>query len=202
MIVDLGLQISDFKKCEASPTMSEAIGGGDPQESLRSSWGLNGSSMNDPAYLQILRVEPDNDVAREAYWNWLEETDDHRAPYVRLMRQRTWVEKELKEIDLRLHVLTPSVSEAWLDIAFPLRVRSSMVGRCWVRPLPDAAPYVRAGSHVKPDTVVCMIEVLKTFHEVTAGFQGVVTEIAVANGDPVEYNQVLFRISRPSLDFW
>ena len=50
--------------------------------------------------------------------------------------------------------------------------------------------------------MVCLIEAMSLFNEITAGFHGVVSEVAVANGAPVEYNQVLFRVSRPSLDFW
>jgi uncharacterized protein (TIGR02996 family) len=156
--------------------------------------------MDDQSFLRILRAEPDNDEVRLAYWSWLEESADDRATYVRLMRQRLRLLEELEETDslLRAH----QIDGAWIDIAFPIRVRSPIVGRCYTKQLPDAAPFVEVGSRVTPDTVVCLIEAMKLFHEITAGHHGVVSEVAVANGAPVDFNQVLFRVSRPSLDFW
>jgi uncharacterized protein (TIGR02996 family) len=158
--------------------------------------------MDDQTLLQILRGEPDNDEVRLAYWNWLEETGDDRAPYVRLMRKRLRLLEELKETDVLLRAHQPRIDDAWIDMAFPMRIRSPMVGRCYIKPLPDAPPFVEVGGQVTSDTVVCLIEAMSLFNEVTAGFYGVVSEVAVANGVPVEYNQVLFRVSRPSLDFW
>jgi uncharacterized protein (TIGR02996 family) len=158
--------------------------------------------MDDESFLRILRAEPDNDEVRLAYWNWLEEIADDRAPYVRLMRQRLRLMEELEETDSRLRAHQPRIDDAWIDMAFPMRVRSPTVGRCYIKPLPDAAPFVEVGSRVTPDTVVCLIEAMSILSEVTARFHGVVSEVAVANGAPVENNQVLFRVSRPSLDFW
>jgi len=158
--------------------------------------------MDDEAFLQILRAEPDNDEVRFAYWNWLEETGDGRTPYVRLMRQRLRLLEELEETDALIRGHQPRIDDAWIDMAFPMRVRSPMVGRCYLRPSPDASPFVEVGSQVTPDTVVCLIETMKVFNEITAGFQGVVTEVVAVNGTAVEYNQVLFRVARPSLDFW
>ena len=110
--------------------------------------------------------------------------------------------EELKAIETLLLRANQSRTDNWMDIAFPMRVRSPTVGRCFIKPLPDAAPFVEVGSRVTPDTVVCLIEVMSLFNEITAGYHGVVSEVAVANGAPVEYNQVLVRVSRPSLDFW
>jgi uncharacterized protein (TIGR02996 family) len=158
--------------------------------------------MDDQSFLRILRVEPDNDDVRLAYWNWLEETADDRAPFVRLMRQRLRLLEELDETDTRLRAHQPQIDDAWIDIAFPMRVRSPMAGRCYTKPLPEGAPFVALGSNVTPDTVVCLIETMDLFNEIRAGFQGVVLEIVVENGTPVKYNQVLFRINRPFMDFW
>ena len=157
--------------------------------------------MDEQAFLRILRAEPDNDEVRLAYWKWLEEIGDARAPYVRLMRQRLRLLEELEQTDALLWANEPR-DDAWIDTTFPMRVRSSMEGRCYIKPLPDAAPFVEVGSQVTPETVVCLIETMSLYNEITAGFHGVVSEVAVANGAPVEYNQVLFRVSRPSLAFW
>ncbi|MBY0521831.1 MAG: hypothetical protein K2R98_00440 [Gemmataceae bacterium] len=73
-----------------------------------------------------------------------------------------------------------------------------------MNPVPNAAPFATAGEYVAPETVVCLIESMSIFNEITAGVHGVVTEVLVSNGDPVEFNQVLFRVSRPPdpLDLW
>ena len=55
-------------------------------------------------------------------------------------------------------------------------------------------PFVSVGSRVKTDTVVCVIEAMKIFNEITAGCTGVIAEILVENGQAVEYDQVLFRV--------
>ncbi len=50
------------------------------------------------------------------------------------------------------------------------------------------------GTHVKPDTVVCIIEVMKLLNSVTAGVSGVVTHVLVENGHRVEYGQTLVAV--------
>jgi len=47
---------------------------------------------------------------------------------------------------------------------------------------------------VKPGTVLCIIEAMKLMNEIEAETSGIVREILVDNGQPVEYGQVLFRI--------
>jgi acetyl-CoA carboxylase biotin carboxyl carrier protein len=53
---------------------------------------------------------------------------------------------------------------------------------------------VTVGSRVTPTTVVCKIEAMKVFNDITADCTGVVVEVLVKNQEPVEYNAVLFRV--------
>ncbi|MCH7681300.1 acetyl-CoA carboxylase biotin carboxyl carrier protein, partial [candidate division KSB1 bacterium] len=76
----------------------------------------------------------------------------------------------------------------WIDI------RSPMVGTCYRAPAPDQPPYVEVGDVVAPGQVVCLIEAMKLMNEIQAEVGGRVTDISVENGQPVEYNQVLFRL--------
>ena len=62
------------------------------------------------------------------------------------------------------------------------------------RPNPDSPPFVRVGSKVTPETVVCIVEAMKLMNEVTADCSGTIAEILVANEQPVDYGQVLFRV--------
>ncbi len=73
-------------------------------------------------------------------------------------------------------------------------IRSPMVGTFYAKPKPDKPDYVTVGSRVTPKTVVCQIEAMKLFNEITADCTGTIIEVCVKNGDFVEYNQVLFRV--------
>jgi biotin carboxyl carrier protein len=50
------------------------------------------------------------------------------------------------------------------------------------------------GSQVEPDTVVCLIEVMKMMNTVPAGMSGTVVEICASNAELVEYGEPLFRV--------
>ena len=158
--------------------------------------------MDEEAFLRILRSDPENDAIRGAYWDWMEQQGDARATRVRLMRQRLQLLEQLEATDRLLSANPSGGDEAWLDLAFPLQVRSPIAGRCYLRPTPDAPAFVDVRHHVSPNTTVCLVEEMKLFQEVVAGHQGIVSEVVVANGDLVEKDQVLIRISRHSLDFW
>ena len=73
-------------------------------------------------------------------------------------------------------------------------IKSPTVGTYYEAPSPNDPPFVKIGSVVKPDTVVCVIEAMKVFNQIPAEVSGTITEISVKNGDPVEYGQTLFRV--------
>lgn len=153
--------------------------------------------MDEQTYLRMLEDNPGDEQLRLEYFQWLEATGDNRAEYVRLMRRRLRLQKKLIELDWKMQLHWPPVSIEWLDTVFPLLIRSPTVGRCYTSSPPDSPPFVTIGDTVTPDTVVCLIETMEIFNEITAGVDGIITEIMVTNGDPVEYNQLLFRVSRP-----
>jgi len=73
-------------------------------------------------------------------------------------------------------------------------IKAPMVGTFYRAPAPDAPPYVEAGSHVTEGQIICIIEAMKLMNEIPADRSGTVVEIAVENGQPVEYGQVLLRL--------
>jgi acetyl-CoA carboxylase biotin carboxyl carrier protein len=91
---------------------------------------------------------------------------------------------------------TPAVPPPAPAAAGPakLEIKSEMVGTFYSRPNPDKPDYVSVGSKVAPNTVVCTVEAMKIFNEVTAGVAGTVAEACVANGEFVEFGTVLFRV--------
>jgi acetyl-CoA carboxylase biotin carboxyl carrier protein len=69
-----------------------------------------------------------------------------------------------------------------------------MLGTFYRAPAPGAAPFVEVGAAVEPNTIVCIIEVMKMMNSVHAGVTGTIAEVWVENGEPVEYGTPLFRV--------
>jgi acetyl-CoA carboxylase biotin carboxyl carrier protein len=75
-------------------------------------------------------------------------------------------------------------------------ITSPIVGTFFRAPSPNAEPFVRIGSQVHADSVVCIIEAMKLMNEIQAELTGVVEKIYVENGQPVEFGQPLFGIKQ------
>ena len=75
-----------------------------------------------------------------------------------------------------------------------LEIKSELVGTFYAKPAPDKEDYVKVGSRVSPDTVVCKVEAMKIFNDITAKCTGTIAEICVQNAQFVEFDQVLFRV--------
>jgi acetyl-CoA carboxylase biotin carboxyl carrier protein len=75
-------------------------------------------------------------------------------------------------------------------------IPSPIVGTFYRAASPNADAFVKIGSHVEPDTVVCIIEAMKLMNEIQAETTGEVAKIYVENGQPVEYGQPLYGIKK------
>lgn len=73
-------------------------------------------------------------------------------------------------------------------------VKAPMVGTFYRAPAPGAPPFVAVGQTVTPDSVVCIIEVMKLMSSISAGISGTVKEIRVGDSEPVQFGQVLIVI--------
>ena len=73
-------------------------------------------------------------------------------------------------------------------------IPSPIVGTFYRSASPTAEPFVKIGSNVEPESVVCIIEAMKLMNEIQAETAGEVVKIYVENGQPVEYGQPLFGI--------
>jgi acetyl-CoA carboxylase biotin carboxyl carrier protein len=103
------------------------------------------------------------------------------------------------------HVAAPVAAAAQLPAASPVaapagggdklkEITSPMVGTYYGSPSPDAQAYVKVGTDVEEDTVVCIIEAMKVMNEIKAEARGTIVEIVAENGKPVQFGQALFRI--------
>jgi acetyl-CoA carboxylase biotin carboxyl carrier protein len=73
-------------------------------------------------------------------------------------------------------------------------VKSPMVGTFYAASAPGNPPYVQVGSAVKVGDTLCIIEAMKLLNEIDAEAAGVIKQVLVENGQPVEYGQPLFVI--------
>lgn len=73
-------------------------------------------------------------------------------------------------------------------------VTAPMLGVVYVRPSPDAAPFVTVGDTVTPETTVAIVEVMKMMNQVVAGVHGTIVEICAHDGQLVEHGDVLVRL--------
>ena len=80
------------------------------------------------------------------------------------------------------------------DDANTMMIRSPMVGTFYAAATPDTPPFVKVGDRVGPETTVCIVEAMKVFNEIPAECAGRIVAVLAQNGDPVEFNQPLFRV--------
>ncbi len=71
---------------------------------------------------------------------------------------------------------------------------SPMVGTFYKAPSPDAKPFVEVGQTIKEGDVVCIVEAMKLMNEIESEVSGKIVEICVADGQPVEFGQVLMYV--------
>ena len=74
-------------------------------------------------------------------------------------------------------------------------INSPMVGTFYRAPSPGAKPFADVGQKVKAGDTVCIIEAMKPLNEIETEYDGVIKEILVENGQPVEFGQPLFVIA-------
>ena len=78
-----------------------------------------------------------------------------------------------------------------------IEIKSPMIGTFYRAPAPESANYADVGTEVNAETVVSIIEAMKVMNEIKAEVKGVITQVLVENGKPVEFGQPLFKV-RPS----
>ena len=98
------------------------------------------------------------------------------------------------------HAAPPAAGPA-APIAEPVRpasklleIKSPMVGTFYAKPTPDKPDFVSVGSKVSANSVVCKLEAMKIFNDITADLSGTIAEVCVKNAQPVDYGTVLFRV--------
>lgn len=134
-----------------------------------------------------------------------------------LLRENDLSEIEIERKDFRIRVArsvtmstqnlagptsaAPTIAASALEVtqapAGPAEgtLTSPMVGTVYLSPSPDKPPFVTVGSPVRRGQTLLIIEAMKTFNEIQAPRDGVISAIFVEPGRPVEYGEALLVIS-------
>ena len=128
--------------------------------------------------------------------------DDDVREILRLIDESELDELRIDTPELQLHVrrgTRPPDDETESPADGPAStelhsIESPMLGVFYRAPAPGAAPYVDVGARVEPDTVVCLIEVMKMMNSIVASVSGTIVEVCIENAELVEHGQTLFRV--------
>ena len=95
-----------------------------------------------------------------------------------------------KSIDSKEIINSEETVEEKIDIS-GIPVKSPIVGTAYLAPDPETKPFVSVGKKIKKGDTVMIVEAMKTMNHIPSSIDGVVKEICVEDGQPIEYDQVL-----------
>jgi acetyl-CoA carboxylase biotin carboxyl carrier protein len=115
--------------------------------------------------------------------------------------QRIRVAREITAAPATVYAAAPQVAPAPVQTAAPVvvaeapargeQVKSPMVGTIYLRPQPDAEPFVRVGDRVAEGQTLLIVEAMKTMNPIPSPKAGVILEILVDDAEPVEFGAPL-----------
>lgn len=109
------------------------------------------------------------------------------------LQRANWMLSRGGEISSTLHAQNPAPKNEPAETS-GVFITSPMVGTFYTRPSPEDPPFIKVGDTIEKDTLVCIIEAMKVMNEIKGGLNGVIAEVLVENGHPVEFGTKLFRI--------
>jgi acetyl-CoA carboxylase biotin carboxyl carrier protein len=119
-------------------------------------------------------------------------------------RERLDTAEQRRKVEEAANAVTVPASESrsparerepqWEVPAGLVAVRAPSMGTFYRAPSPGAPPFVEVGTHVAPDDIVCVFDVMKLFNSLKAGVAGTVSEILVENQAVVQQDQPLILI--------
>jgi len=95
---------------------------------------------------------------------------------------------EIKKDDQKVEDQIPIVENL-------IEVKAPLVGTFYSSPKPDSPSFVNVGDKINKGDTICIIEAMKIFNEIESDASGIVSEICVENGNPVEFDQVIIKVS-------
>ena len=75
-----------------------------------------------------------------------------------------------------------------------IQIKAPLVGTFYLSPKPGEPPFVNVGDKISEGHSICIVEAMKIFNEIESEHSGEIIDILVKDGDPVEFDQVLFAL--------
>ena len=88
----------------------------------------------------------------------------------------------------------PEIEESSIDSS--IEVRSPMPGTFYSSPDPESPSFVSVGDNVNIGDTLCIVEAMKIMNEIQAENSGIISEVLIENGKPVEFDQPLFKLKQ------
>ena len=105
---------------------------------------------------------------------------------VKLIQVLEDLKKSVKGVDIKT---SDNVVEEEIDLSDKIIVKSPIVGTAYLAPEPGGKKFIEVGKKIKKGDTVMIIEAMKTMNHVPSTSDGVVKEICVDDGQPVEFDQ-------------
>jgi len=130
-------------------------------------------------------------------------TDDDVREILRLIDESELDELRIETAEFKLHVLRGEAAAPETESAPPAKpptdgasatIAAPMPGTFYRAEGPGMAPFVDVGTRVEPDTVVCIIEIMKMMNSVPAGVAGTIVEVCAEDAQLVGDGEALFRV--------
>ena len=74
------------------------------------------------------------------------------------------------------------------------KITSPIIGTAYLAPEPGGKKFIEVGQKIKKGDTVMIVEAMKTMNHVPSPLDGVVKEISVEDGQPVEFGQTIATI--------
>jgi acetyl-CoA carboxylase biotin carboxyl carrier protein len=136
-------------------------------------------------------------------------TEDDVREILRLIDESELDELRIETADFKLHVVrgeaaapereaaesaAPKAASAPATDGASATIAAPMPGTFYRAEGPGMAPFVDVGTRVEPDTVVCIIEIMKMMNSVPAGVAGTIVEVCAEDAQVVGDGEALFRV--------
>jgi len=82
-------------------------------------------------------------------------------------------------------------AEAMEKIIYGTEVKSPIIGTAYLAAEPGAKKFVEVGKKIKKGETVMIVEAMKTMNHVPSTADGIIKEICVEDGQPIEYGQTI-----------
>ena len=105
---------------------------------------------------------------------------------IKLVQALEDLKKSLKDVGIENH---ESVIQKEIDLSDKIIVKGPIVGTAYVAAEPGGKKFIEVGKKIKKGDTVMIIEAMKTMNHVPSTSDGVVKEICVEDGQPVEFDQ-------------